>query len=73
VVKLLEGKGTGGLGESPVSRKPTLLIYGHYDVQPEDPLDEWVTPPFEPTIRDGKLFARGAVDAGPGLHDPQGL
>jgi acetylornithine deacetylase/succinyl-diaminopimelate desuccinylase-like protein len=41
---------------------PTLLIYGHYDVQPPDPLHEWVTPPFEPTVRDGNIFARGAVD-----------
>ncbi|MYL54300.1 dipeptidase [Pontibacillus yanchengensis] len=42
--------------------KPTVLIYGHYDVQPADPLDLWETPPFEPVIRDEKLFARGATD-----------
>ncbi|MEK4664494.1 dipeptidase [Priestia sp. FSL H7-0729] len=42
--------------------KPTALIYGHYDVQPVDPLNLWETPPFEPTVRDGKLFARGATD-----------
>ena len=41
---------------------PTLLVYGHYDVQPPEPLDEWNTPPFEPQVRDGKLFARGSVD-----------
>src|SRR2546430_7634173 len=42
--------------------KPTVLVYDHYDVQPPDPLDEWKTPPFEPTERDGLLFARGVSD-----------
>ncbi|QDS97892.1 dipeptidase [Adhaeretor mobilis] len=46
----------------PVPGKPVALVYGHYDVQPPDPLDEWTTPPFEPNIRDGKVFARGATD-----------
>jgi len=45
-----------------VKGAPTILIYGHYDVQPAEPLDLWTTPPFEPVVRDGKIFARGSVD-----------
>jgi acetylornithine deacetylase/succinyl-diaminopimelate desuccinylase-like protein len=41
---------------------PTVILYGHYDVQPPDPLEEWVSPPFEPTIRDGRIWARGIGD-----------
>ena len=39
-----------------------MLVYGHYDVQPPDPMEEWVSPPFEPTRRNGNLYARGATD-----------
>lgn len=42
--------------------KPTVLVYGHYDVQPEDPIGEWISPPFEPEVRDGRIYARGATD-----------
>jgi len=64
VVEILENEGNPIVwAESPkVPGKPTILIYGHYDVQPPDPLNEWRSPPFEPTVRDGKMYARGAVD-----------
>ena len=45
-----------------VEGKPTVLIYGHYDVMPVDPIDEWVSPPFTPTVRNGRIYARGASD-----------
>jgi acetylornithine deacetylase/succinyl-diaminopimelate desuccinylase-like protein len=49
--------------ESPkIEGAPVVLVYGHYDVQPVEPLDEWINGPFEPTIRDGNLYARGATD-----------
>ena len=51
------------LGRSaPVHGTRTILLYGHYDVQPPDPLDAWISPPFEPTIRNGRIYARGIGD-----------
>lgn len=47
---------------APVPGAPVALVYGHYDVQPPDPLDKWISPPFEPTVRDGNVYARGACD-----------
>ncbi|MBL7848770.1 MAG: dipeptidase [Cyclobacteriaceae bacterium] len=63
-VELME---TGGhpivFGEKTVDpSRPTVLVYGHYDVQPPDPLALWNSPPFEPTVRDGKIYARGSCD-----------
>ncbi|MEZ5361731.1 MAG: M20/M25/M40 family metallo-hydrolase [Bryobacterales bacterium] len=63
-VRLIEGSGhpiiLGERNDAP--GKPTLALYGHYDVQPPDPLDEWKSPPFEPEMRGDNLYARGAVD-----------
>ncbi|CAN5154766.1 dipeptidase [soil metagenome] len=63
-VELMETKGHPIVyGEKIIDpKKPTVLVYGHYDVQPPDPLNLWNTPPFEPTVRDGKIYARGACD-----------
>ena len=63
-VQLMETKGHPIVfGEKIVdASRPTVLVYGHYDVQPPDPLDLWNSPPFEPTVRDGKIYARGSCD-----------
>jgi acetylornithine deacetylase/succinyl-diaminopimelate desuccinylase-like protein len=58
----VEGGPAAVYGEQRGRSDYTLLLYNHYDVQPVDPLDLWESPPFEPTLRDAKLFARGAAD-----------
>ena len=51
------------LAETPkIDGAPVVVVYGHYDVQPVEPLDQWISGPFEPTVRDGNLYARGATD-----------
>jgi acetylornithine deacetylase/succinyl-diaminopimelate desuccinylase-like protein len=63
-VRLLDGGGEPAVyGEwNGAPGKPTLMVYGHYDVQPADPVDQWRTPPFEPTEVDGRLYGRGTSD-----------
>jgi len=63
-VRLIEGGGNPLVSAEWLGApgKPTLILYGHYDVQPPDPLDEWRSPPFEPSIRGDDIFARGASD-----------
>ena len=54
--------------EMNVGADKTLMFYDHYDVQPEDPIDLWESPPFKPTIRDGKIFARGVSTKGKSIQ-----
>ena len=63
-VELMETKGHPIVYGEKITdlQKPTVLVYGHYDVQPPDPLNLWNSPPFEPTVKDGKIYARGACD-----------
>src|SRR5436189_28937 len=63
IVDVLQNKLPVVVADSPhLSGKPHVTIYGHYDVQPPDPLEQWTSPPFEPAIRDGHVWARGAAD-----------
>ncbi|GAG20848.1 unnamed protein product, partial [marine sediment metagenome] len=62
--RIVEGAGPPNViaGLHVADDRPTLLIYGHYDVQPPEPLDKWRSDPFSPQVRDGRLYARGASD-----------
>ena len=64
LLDLPDGRSPVAVGELTARRAdaPTVLIYGHYDVQSPDPVEEWTSPPFEPEMRDGRLYARGASD-----------
>ena len=68
-VQVLEGGGQPAVfGEwLGAPGRPTLIVYGHYDVQPADPLELWDSPPFEPVLKNGYVFARGATDKRPKL------